>query len=113
MSNLLPRNKKSPLDNNLRGFHLPDALKSLGNYSILPRAPGISASVNSLMLVVRRLPRVELRSENPRSVGRRLYSKTNERPEGELYWIRGQQHGPLGRPIPRPVMAEMGGGEIG
>jgi len=30
-----------------------------------------------------------------------------------LYWIRGQQHGPLGRPIPRPVMAEMGGGEIG
>ncbi|MBQ30614.1 MAG: hypothetical protein CL434_12575 [Acidimicrobiaceae bacterium] len=39
--------------------------------------------------------------------------KTNECPEGELYWICGQQHGPLGRPIPRPVMAEMGGGEIG
>ena len=57
--------------------------------------------------------RVELRSEHARGVGRRLYSKTNECPEGELYWIRGQQHGPLGRPIPRPVMAEMGGGEIG
>jgi len=60
-----------------------------------------------------RWSRVELRSEHARGVGRRLYSKTNECPEGELYWICGQQHGPLGRPIPRPVMAEMGGGEIG
>ena len=92
---------------------MPDALKSLGNYGILPRTPGISASVNALMLVVRKLPRVELRSEHARGIGRRLYSKTNECPEGELYWIRGQQHGPLGRPISRPVMAEMGGGEIG
>ena len=39
--------------------------------------------------------------------------KLMECPEGELYWICGQQHGPLGRPIPGPVMAEMGGGEIG
>ena len=28
-------------------------------------------------------------------VGRRLYSKTNECPEGELYWIRGQNLGRL------------------
>jgi len=34
---------------------------------------------------------------------RRPNSNTNECPEGELYWICGQQHGPLGRPIPRPV----------
>ena len=92
---------------------MPDALKSLGNYGILPRTPGISASMNALMLMVRRLPRVELGSEHARGVGRRLYSKTNECPEGELYWISGQQHGALGRPIPRPVMATMGGGEIG
>ena len=92
---------------------MPDELNSLGNYGILPRTPGISVSVNALILVVRRLPKVELPSEHARGVGRRLYSKTNECPEGELYWIRGQQHGPLGRPIPRPVMAEMGGGEIG
>ena len=54
--------------------------------------------------------RVELRSEHARGVCRRLSSKTNECPEGELYWIQGQQHGQLGRPIARPVMAEMGGG---
>ena len=92
---------------------MPDALKSLGNYGILLRTPGISASVNALMEVVRRLPRVELRSEYARGVGRRLYSKTDECPEGELYWVSGQRHGSLGRAISRPVMAEMEGGEIG
>ena len=36
---------------------MPDALKSLRRYGILLRTPGIPASVNALMEVVRRLPR--------------------------------------------------------
>ena len=48
--------QEKPPENNLRGFHLPDVLKNLGRYGILLRMPGISASVNALMVVVRRLP---------------------------------------------------------
>ena len=48
--------QEKPPENNLRGFHLPDVLKNLGHYGILLRMPGISASVNALMGVVRRLP---------------------------------------------------------
>ena len=44
------------------GFHMSDVVKSLGQYGILLRMPGISASVNAVIEVVRRLLRPSVAS---------------------------------------------------